>query len=134
MRSIKYLWVLLPVMLLAACNGPKPPEPPPCKDKITQDWKVDEYTVEGQDQSITNVTVSFTGDKYTLRLPEITEFGSTGTWTTNEDCSKITLDDGSNQLVLTTDLSDEGRMVLTFARNNFKEASVSYRIVLVSNS
>ena len=137
MRSIKYLCLLLPILLLAACGDDEEEgsETPPCQDKLTQDWQVDEYTVGAQDQSTQNVRVSFTASDYTLVLPQVNEFGTSGNWETNENCTEITLTDADgNELKMSTDLSVNNQLTLMFEYSNFKEQPVAYRIVLVSNS
>lgn len=123
------------LLLVTACvdNGEEdPPAEASCQEEITQNWQVQDYQVAGQSQSTTNVQVRFTATEYTLLLPEITEFGSSGTWTVNDDCSRLILDDGDEQLTVSTDLSTDNQLVLTFQRSNFKQESVAYRIALVA--
>ena len=129
---MKYYWPLL-VLLLTACGDDEGggSETPPCQDKITQTWKVIEYTVGGQPQSTQNAEVAFTATEYTLRLAGVKEFGTSGSWKTNENCTEITLTDSDgNQLEMRTDLSVDNQMILTFEYGNFKEQSIMYRIVL----
>ncbi|MGB3779135.1 MAG: hypothetical protein WA960_12305 [Tunicatimonas sp.] len=135
-RNFQNWWFMLLLIAASCVNGGDDDDPPnetSCQENIARNWQVQDYQVAGQSQPITNVQVRFTATEYTLLLPEVDEFGSTGSWTTNDNCSRLTLDDGDEELNVSIDLSADGQLVLTFQRSNFKQDPVAYRITLVTN-
>jgi hypothetical protein len=99
-------------------------------------WRVDQVTAtqNSQSENVQNVQVTFSsGGQYTLLIPGISDFGSDGTWTVNDQGTQITFNDGNQELVVQSTIEEDGSsMILTFQWSNFKAQAVSYRIELVS--
>ena len=100
----------------------------------TEDWTVIEYSTNGQAQGTQNVVIDFASNgQYTLLIPEIMDFESSGIWTINEEGTRVTFNDGNQEIIAQSMIEANGsRMVLTFEWSNFKAQTVTYRIVLTN--
>lgn len=137
----KYLGVVLLLPLLVACGDDEEPTTPKKPDEtetvacapVIEARTVKSYKVDGSNQDIQNVTVTFDSDgKFQLILPGVETFGTSGTWEANGDCTTITLTDtDGNTLPISTNTATADQVTLTFEIKNFKDDAVPFEIVLV---
>lgn len=141
-NNILYLSLILLLFGICACDNDDEPDDPttptPTEDSVTvdivtQNWQVDETTADSTTISPQNVQFSLTeGMEYTLLIPGLNTFGTTGTWIFNSNKTAIILDDGNIEVTAKIISIDENQMVLEFEYDNFKGQSVTYRITLDS--
>ena len=140
MRINEIWFIICIVLVMFACDEGDDPPPENETDWFevvsSANWRVDQATAtqSSQSENVQNVQVDFSsGGQYTLLIPGISDFESSGAWTINEEGTRVIFNDGSQEIMAQSTIEADGsRMVLTFEWSNFKAQTVTYRIVLTS--
>ncbi|WKN32478.1 hypothetical protein PZB74_03840 [Porifericola rhodea] len=104
---------------------------------VSSPWRVEGVTANDTSKSTQNVQITFdTNKQYTLILPWLQNFGSTGSWTLDKTTEPptIRLDDGNTEMLVKVIDLDKDSMTIEFISNNYKGREVKYQLSLKSSA
>ena len=121
--------VMLCIMVFASCGEkekPSPPAPKPLTNEeiVSQNWKLDKVTFNGQSENVAPYTMIFRANKtFSFTIPAIHNLPTSGTWALIDQTNKeIIL---NNTTKLKANPLTENLMVLEYNYKNHKEGDVA---------